>query len=387
MQPLSGIKVLDLSQFLSGPRCGQILAYLGADVVKIEPPTGDSMRLLLAATGSDKGMDTMHAGKRGLMLNFREENDRRFFLELVRVADVLVDNFAPGVMEKLGLGYDELAAQNPRLIYVSISGFGRTGPSADRTAFDIIAQAVGGSMYANHQPDRPPGVFYADMDSGAFGAIGVLAALRDRDRTNRGQLVDISMQDVVYFQNFWAFVDRAVEPDKGNMEAILGRPLTKLLTDDESPMCFWNPYRTADGYVTVVALTEKQWRALAEVTGLSELVEKESLSDFVGRIKNTEEGVELLAPWMAERTSDEVIATLSAARVPCGKVNDYDDLADDAQLKARGMLSQTAGADEPVAIPGNPIKMSAHEWKAPPPAPKMDQHRAEIRRDWLGEED
>ena len=289
-------------------------------------------------------------------------------------------------MEKLDLGYDELQVRNPRLIYVAISGFGHTGPMADRTAFDIIAQATGGSMYANHQPDQPPGVFYADMVSGAYGAIGVLAALRTRDRTARGQLIDISMQDVVYFQNFWAFLDRAVESDKGNMESILGRPLTRLLTDDKSPMCFWNSYRTQDGYVTVVALTEKQWCSLAEATGLSELVERNELGDFVSRIKNTEAGVELLAPWMAARTSDEVIETLSRERVPCGKVNDYADLAEDEQLQARGMLASARHEDgSEVAVPGNPIQFSEHPPEDFAPGPKMNEHRAEILREWLGE--
>ncbi len=388
MRPLRGVRVLDLSQFLSGPRCGQILANLGADVVKIEPPSGDTMRLLLAATGSERGMHTIHAGKRGIMLDLHRPADQRLFLRLVRVADILIDNSAPGAMDKLGLGYDELAVRNPGLIYVSISGFGRTGPHADRVAFDIIAQATGGAMFANHQPERPPGVFFADLVSGAYAAIGALAALRTRERTGQGQLVDISMQDVIYFQNFWGFLDRTTEVDKGRMEGILGRPLTRLLNDENNPMCFWNSYATKDGHVVIVALTERQWQALAQATGLAELTASPLLADFVSRIKNSARGVEVIAPWVAAHTSDEVVATLAQARVPCGKVNDYDALKTDEQLAARGMLTHTTpGPDGPIAVPGNPIHLSAHPWEPPPPGPAINQHRAEILRDWLGEEE
>jgi len=388
MLPLHGVRVLDLSQFLSGPRCGQILAYLGADVVKVEPPSGDTMRLLLAATGSERGMHTIHAGKRGLMLDIRKEKDQRMFLKLVRVADVLIDNSAPGMMDKLGLGHDELAVRNPRLIYVSISGFGRTGPYADRVAFDIISQATGGAMYANHQPDRPPGVFFGDLVSGAYAAIGVMAALRTRDRTGKGQLIDISMQDVIYFQNFWGFLDRTTDVDKERMEGILGMSMTRLLTDENNPMCFWNSYRAKDGYVVVVALTERQWQALADATGLKQLASDPLLSSFVERIKNTKHGIAMIEPWIAAHTSDEVIDVLVKARIPCGKVNDYDALKTDEQLRAREMLAETeAGPEGPIAIPGNPIKLSEHPWTAPPSGPSVNQHRAEVLRDWLGEEE
>jgi len=381
MQPLSDVRVLDLSQFLSGPRCGQLLAYLGADVVKIEPPAGDTMRLQLAATGSERGMHTMHAGKRGLVLDLRAEKDRALFLRLVDKADVLVENFAPGIMRKLGLDYDTLTVRRPMLIFASIAGFGQDGPLAERTAFDIIAQATGGAMHANHVPDRAPGMFIADLVSGAYAALGVLAALRTRERTGRGQRIDISMQDVVYFQNFWAMVDRAVEPDKGKMQSILGAPITDLLSNVDNPMCFWHSYAARDGHVVVVALTDRQWQALIEATGLSALAADEGLGDFVGRIRHTERGVAILTGWMRERTCAEIIDLLTDARVPCGKVDDYADLQHDEQLTARGMLAHAGGHD----VPGNPIKMSAHAWTPTRPGPAMDEHRAEILRDWLGE--
>jgi len=387
MQPLTGIRVLDLSQFLSGPRCGQILSYLGADVVKVEPPTGDIMRLLLMATGSDRGIHTLHAGKRGLIIDFRKEADMRLFLKLVRVADVLIDNSAPGYMEKLGLAYPDLSSRNPHLIYVAISGFGQTGPARERTAFDIIAQATGGAMHANHQDDHAPGVFMADLVSGAYAALGVMAALRTRDRTNQGQFIDISMQDVVYFQNYWGFADRAVEPDKGNMESILGKPMADLLSDPNNPMCFWNSFKTKDGHVAMTALTERQWKSLSEVTGIAELSTNPLLDSFVNRIKNPAPGLKLIEPWMKARTSEEVVKTLTAAKVPCGLVANYDQVNHDPQLLAREMLTETADSESgKFSIPGNPIKMSAHPWTPPKPGPIPGQHRKEIVKEWLGEE-
>ena len=240
---------------------------------------------------------------------------------------------------------------------------------------------------ANHQPDVPPGMFYGDLVSGAYAALGALAALRTVERTGQGQLVDISMQDVVYYQNFWGFLERTTEVDKDRMVGILGVSMAQMLTDENNPMCFWNSYPTKDGYVVVVALTEKQWKCLAEATGLTTLTSDPQLADFVSRIRNSPRGIAVLAPWIAAHTSDEVIAVLTKARVPCGKVNNYDELKTDEQLRAREMLAETTpAADGPIAIPGNPIKLSAHPWTAPKPGPSLNQHRGEILKDWLGEE-
>ncbi|NLH47839.1 MAG: CoA transferase [Myxococcales bacterium] len=383
--PLSGLRVLDLSQFLSGPRAGQIFSMLGAEVVKVESPAGDTMRLLLTLTQSHRAMHAMHQGKRGLVIDFQHPKGAGLLLELAARADVLIENFAPGVMDKWGLGYQRLQAANPRLIQATIRGFGMTGPQADRTAFDLIAQATGGILFANHQPDRPPGAFFGDLCAGAFAAIGVLVALHERERTGRGKAIDVSMQDVMYFHNFWAFCERATEPDRERIRGLLGGNMQSLLSDPENPMPFWNSYRTADGYAVVVALTDKQWRSLMAVIGRPELGDDPRFAGFVERINNASAGIEAVASWAAERTTAELVAALSARKIPCGAVNDYDAVNNDPQLHARGML---AAAEHPrygqLDLPGFPVRFAGEP--APPvePGPEMGEHTAAVLTDWLG---
>ncbi|MFA4974839.1 MAG: CaiB/BaiF CoA-transferase family protein [bacterium] len=219
---LEGIKVLDLSQFLSGPRCSQLLALKGADVVKVESPLGETMRLLTRFMNAERMMGTLHQNKRAIVVDLKKKEGVELLKRLARRSDVLVENFAPGLMKKLGLDYEDLKESNPRLVYVSITGFGRTGPLSGRTAFDIIAQASSGIMAAYKMEGRTPKVYFGDLVSGAYAALGAVEALFHRERTGRGQLVDVSMQDVMYFQNFSCFSDRALEPVKDKIEGIHG---------------------------------------------------------------------------------------------------------------------------------------------------------------------
>jgi crotonobetainyl-CoA:carnitine CoA-transferase CaiB-like acyl-CoA transferase len=386
--PLTGVRVLDLSQFLSGPRAGQILSMQGADVLKIESPIGDTMRLIMTMTGSQRTMHTLHQGKRGMVLDLGKPGSGDLLLKLAAKADVLIENFAPNVMEKLGLGYERFAAVNSRLIYASIRGFGRSGPLADRTAFDLIAQATGGTMFASHAVDRPPGVFFGDLCAGAYAAIGILSALHERERTGRGKLIDISMQDVIYFHNFWAFSDRATLPDHEQISGLLGGSMENLLSDPDNPMPFWNSYKASDGYVVVVALTDKQWRALMDVIERPDMKADPRFASFVDRIRNAKDGIGAVTEWTAARTVDEVIAALSARQIPCGLVQDYQQLMVDPQLEARGML---ACASHPksgdVDVPGFPIKYVGDPDPKIEAGPEMGEHTAEALRDWLGLDD
>ena len=241
---LEGVRVLDLSQFLSGPRAAQLLAEMGAEVIKVESPVGETMRMLaMLIPGAERVFAIINRNKKGLVINFRTEKGIELFKELVKKSDVLVENFAPGTMAKMGLSYDKLKDLNPRLIYAVITGFGLTGPWAGRTAFDIIAQATGGIMHANRQDDRPPSVFFGDMVSGAYCAVGILGALFWREKSGIGQLIDISMQDVMYAHNYQALSDRALEPVEASLTATLGRNIISLMTDYESPLAFWNSYK------------------------------------------------------------------------------------------------------------------------------------------------
>jgi crotonobetainyl-CoA:carnitine CoA-transferase CaiB-like acyl-CoA transferase len=387
-RPLEGIIVLDLSQFLSGPRCAQILALLGARVIKVETPIGDTMRLLLSLLGSERALSTIHQNKEAIVVNWHTAEGARIIRELSKRSDIFIENFAKGILEKSGLGYSDLSRDNSKLIYVSITGFGHTGPLCERTAFDIIAQATAGIMWAQGNPDRPPGVFFGDLVSGAYAAIGAISALWQREKTGTGQHVDISMQDVMYFHNFWALADRANGPDKEEVASRLGRTLASFLTDQEHPLPFWNSYRARDGYIVIVALTDQQWNRFMEVIGKPELIDDERFNNLVARVRNADEGVAIVSAWISQRTTDEVERLLTDARIPCGKVKDFDELFEDQQLRQRGML---AGATHPVYgvvdSCGFPIKMSESELKVVSGCPELGQDTTKVLNELLGYDD
>jgi CoA:oxalate CoA-transferase len=384
-RPLEGLIVLDLSQFLSGPRCAQILGLLGARVIKVETILGDTMRLLMRLLGSERSLSTIHQNKEAIVVNWRTPEGAQIIRELSRRADIFVENFAKGILQKSGLGYSDLSRENPKLVYVSITGFGHTGPLCDRTAFDIIAQATGGIMWAQGSPDRPPGVFFGDLVSGAYAAIGAVSALWQRDKTGTGQHVDISMQDVMYFHNFWALADRANGPDKEEVERRLGRTLVSFLTDQEHPLPFWNSYRARDGYIVIVALTDQQWNRFMEVIGRPELIHDDRFGDITARVRNADEGVAIVSAWVSQRTTDEVERLLTDARIPCGKVKDFNELFEDPQLHQRGMLEQ---ATHPVYgvidSCGFPIKMSQSELKVGTGCPELGQDTETVLKELLG---
>jgi CoA:oxalate CoA-transferase len=376
---LEGIRILDLSQFLSGPRCTQILAQAGAEVIKIEPPVGETMRLLTMATGTERMMSLVNPNKKCIVLDLKQEIGRDIFRRLVKVSDVVVENFAPGTMDRMGLGYEALKGLHQGLIYAAISGFGRSGPYQDRLAFDIIAQATGGIMSANEREDRPPAIFFADLVSGAYCANGILMALLHRERTGIGQLVDISMQDVMYFHHFPAQCQRALEVVKEEIRGIIGKPLDKLFSDPENPVPFWNSYRARDGYVVVVALTDSLWNRFMEAIGRSDLIGDQRFLNIVGRVKNAREGIEIVSSWMRNHTVQEIVHIMYQAKVPCAPVLNKEQVNEDPQLKAREMHLER---DHPrlgrVAIPGCPIKLTETPCEVEAPCPDLGTHSEQV---------
>ena len=387
-RPLDGVTVLDLSQFLSGPRCAQILGLLGARVIKVETAMGDTMRLLMRMLGSERSLSVIHQNKEAIVVNWRTPEGAQIIRELSRQSDIFVENFAKGILEKSGLGYSDLRRKNSKLIYVSITGFGHTGPLCERTAFDIIAQATGGIMWAQGNPDRPPGVFFADLISGAYAAIGAISALWQRAKTGKGQHIDISMQDVMYFHNFWALADRANGPEKEEVERRLGRTLVSFLTDPQHPLPFWNSYRARDGYIAIVALTDQQWNRFMEVIGRPELIHDDRFVDIVARVRNADEGVKIVSEWVSQRTTDEVERLLTEARIPCGKVKDFDGLFVDHQLRQRDMFQEvTSPVYGVVDSCGFPIKMSESELKVFSGCPELGQDTDRVLKELLGYSD
>ena len=273
-------------------------------------------------------------------------------------------------MDKLGLGYKTLSEINPGLIYAVISGYGLTGPYLQRPAFDLIGQAVAGIMDAQGNPDRPPGVMFADLVSGAYCALGALIALIQRGKTGKGQIVDISMQEVMYSHHFQQLSDRALLPVKEMMDSFIGRSVIEMLTDWADPMFFWNSYRTKDGYVAIVALTERQWANLIKAAGKPELATDERFSNIVGRIKNNHDVRGIVEEWTSSKTTAEIVEELNANRVPCGAVAKRSELTTDHQLRDRGVFKNV---NHPrfgsIEINANPIRLSGYpepEYSAAP---------------------
>ena len=262
---LDGIRVLDLTQVMAGPYCTMLLCDMGADVIKVEPPTGDSTRRMPGAVGTDSpSFNAVNRGKRGVVVDLKQAGGRDAARRLAVSADVLVENYRPGVMSRFGLGYEELASQHPALIYTSISGYGQTGPSAGKGGFDLVAQGVSGIMSVTGEAGGPPvkvGVPITDLGAGLFAVIGILSALLARARTGRGQLVDTSLVDAGVAMSVWEAT-----------QYFSGRGVPEPLGSAHRMNAPYQAIRCADGYVTVGAANDRIFRRLCDALGHPEWV-------------------------------------------------------------------------------------------------------------------
>jgi crotonobetainyl-CoA:carnitine CoA-transferase CaiB-like acyl-CoA transferase len=361
--PLSGIKVLDLTAMLAGPFTTMLLTDLGADVVKVEPPSGDRTRTLGPhRLGDDPEQalggyfQSVNRGKRSIVLDLKTAAGSSEFLRLVRVADVVVENYSAGVMERMGLSYEVLAEVNPRLVYAALRGFGdiRSGKSPYESwpAFDIVAQAMGGFSGITGPVGGPPlksGPGIGDIFPGTLLALGVVAAVRHAEHTGEGQFVDVAMYDAVLamcerivYQH--SYLDIVPEP-MGN-----GHPL----------LAPFDIMQTLDGWIAVAAPSNKHWRILTEAMDRPELADDPRFVDNTARITNVAEVRELLGTWLAEQPTATVVETLGG-RVPIGPVNNAADIFNDEHVRLRNMLVdvEQPGSDTPVTIVGSPIKFSS----------------------------
>ncbi|MEU1984481.1 CoA transferase [Nocardia sp. NPDC019395] len=360
--PLSGVKVLDLTAMLAGPFTTMLLTDLGADVVKVEPESGDRTRGLGPyRTGDDREQalggyfQSVNRGKRSIVLDLKSEAGRARFLELVGVADVVVENFSAGVMERLDLSYEALTEVNPGLVYAALRGFGdaRSGrsPYEEWPAFDIVAQAMGGFAGITGPKDGPPlksGPGIGDIFPGTLLALGIVAAVRHAEQTGRGQFVDVAMYDavlalcerIVYQHSYLGIAPRP----EGN-----GHPL----------LAPFDIMQTSDGWVAVAAPSNKHWRILAETMGRPDLADDPRFADNAARVANVAEVREVLGGWLAGRPTAAVIDALGG-RVPIGPVNDAADIFKDPHVHQREMLVdvEEPGSGTPVTIAGSPIKFS-----------------------------
>ncbi len=385
--PLAGLRVVDLTQVLSGPFCTMVLADLGADVIKVEPPTGDVARLwgphvTEAEEGATPGPDGAYGGyfasvnrnKRSICLDLKSAEGRQALLDLLADADVLVENFRVGVMDRFGLSYEELHARFPKLVYATIRGFGdpRTGasPYSDWPAFDIIAQAMGGIMGvtgtdADHPVKVGPGV--GDIFPAVLAAVGILAAVRHAEATGSGQLVDVAMYDSVL-----ALTERIVYQHSitGTSPAPQGNTHPLL--------CPYGVVRTADGFVTVATPSDHHWRLLTEILGRPELGTDPHFASNAARLASSDEVYGAVEEWSRQRPTAEVIAAL-AGRIPCGPVNTAADIAADPHVAARNMIVQVDHpAGRSIGIAGNPIKLTSTPATRYVRAPLLGEHTAEV---------
>jgi crotonobetainyl-CoA:carnitine CoA-transferase CaiB-like acyl-CoA transferase len=385
MQILEGIKVTDVTQFISGSRCTQILADMGAGVVKVEPPRGDTLRMIFSMTpGAERNYSVLNRNKYGIAVNMREPQGREVILKLATMSDIFVHNLIPGSLEKQGLGYEDIRPLRNDIIYAAISGFGAVGVAPERAAFDIIAQATGGQFWNDQDTFLVPDNYWGDLMTGAYAALSILLALIHRMKSGRGQYIDVSMQDVMYYNNYRAMMDKALEPIVADVEKRLGRrPQDVLNSSDRMP--FYGFFRARDGKVAIVSLTARQWKDLSEIIGRPEMAEDPKFSNLIAQIHNHEEAVELIEEWTTGRTSQEIISILERKKIPCGIAYTSAQVNDDENLKQREMFRRVHHEKYgEIDIPGFPFKFSDASGSIRMPAPGLGEHSRFILEQWLG---
>ncbi|HOD14562.1 MAG TPA: CoA transferase [Spirochaetota bacterium] len=385
MQILSGFKVIDITQFISGSRCTGILADMGADVIKVEPPQGDTLRLIFKLMpGAERCYSVFNRNKYGIAVDWRDPRGRDVVRKLAAGADVFVHNLVPGALERGGLGYDDIRALKEDIIYAAISGFGSTSVQPERSAFDIIAQATGGQYWNDQDTFLLPNNYWGDLVTGAYAAIAVLMALIGRMKNGRGQYIDISMQDVMYYNNYRAMMDKALEPIVGDVEKELGRnPKDVLNSADRMP--FYGFFKSKDGKVAIVSLTARQWKDLTGIIGRPEMATDPKFSNIIVQVQNHNEAVAAIEEWTTAHTSSDIIEILERKKIPCGIAYTSRQVNHDENLKLREMFRQVQHAQYgPIDIPGFPFKFSESEGNLRMPAPGLGEHTRMILEQRLG---
>jgi CoA:oxalate CoA-transferase len=365
------MRVLDFSIMLAGPYCARMLADVGADVIKIEPPEGDDMRLRAPLrAGHSAYFGQLNAGKRSLALDLKSSDAIKLVHQLVEQTDVVVENFRPGVMDRLGLGYEALREINPRLIYCSISGYGQSGPAAERAAYAMIVHAESGFdralMHYAGDRNRPASgaVFVADVLGGIFGYSAIQTALVQRARTGRGQRLDVALMDC--------------------MLNLLVYELQEAQFPVHAPRPTYGPVRAKDGDILIAPITPRNFTALCEVTGQSELAEDPRFATVPARGANWSKMMHVLERWTERHTVSECIAALDRAGVPCAEYRDPGAALADPHLLQRGAFAKIAdGAGEFVGV-NAPWKMSGADTAMQREVPAVGAHRDEILFEMLG---
>ncbi len=369
---LDGLRVLDVTQFMAGPFCAMMLADLGADVIKIEPPSGDSARKTVGAVGNESAaFNAVNRGKRSLVLNLKLTDGQNALKRLAASADILIENYRPRVMSTFGLDYPALSAINPGLIYASISGYGQTGPDRLKGGFDLIAQGVSGIMSITGEPGGPPvkcGIPLTDLGAALFTLAGILSALHYRTRTGAGQYIDMSLVDAGVALSVWEateyFAGQGVPAPMGSAHRMNGP---------------YQAFKCADGYVTVGANTDRLFLAFCDVLGHPEWANVPEFCDNTGRVRHRRRLAGLIEGVMVQQPRQHWLDVLDAREIPCGPINDYSEVFTNAQVLARGLVRHV---DHPVLghlrTLGSPLKMSETPPDPDRRAPLLGEHNDQV---------
>lgn len=377
--PLSGVMVIDLGQIYQGPYATFLMARAGADVVKVEPPLGEPLRRReLEGLGPSFPIAFLNSNKRGVTLNLKTERGRELLRKMVQRADVLLENFAPGAMARMGVSPKDLMALNSRLVYASGTGFGLSGPDRDRLALDLTVQASSGMMSITGPEDGPPlraGPAIADFLGGAHLYGAVVTALLERTRTGVGRLVEVAMQETAYL---------SLLTDLG-LQHRAGGEIPPRRGNRHSGVAPYNVYETRDGYIALLCITDVHWHRLLRAMDREDVRDDPRFASPSLRAENLEETDRIVADWAAELTRKEAEEAARAQRVPCAAVRDLDEVTNDPHMHERGMLHRV---DHPllgpVTLPDSPLRFHDAEIPAFETSPGLGQHNHEVYSEWLG---
>jgi formyl-CoA transferase len=369
---LEGLRVIDVTQVMAGPFCAMMLADFGADVIKVEPPAGDSTRTMPGAVGTDSpSFNAVNRGKRSVVLNLKTPDGVEALRRLARAADILVENYRPGVMKTLGLDYASLAANNPGLIYASISGYGQSGPMQHKGGFDLVAQGVSGIMSVTGEPGGAPvksGIPITDLGAALFAVVGILAALEHRHKTGKGQHVDTSLLDAGVGLSVWEAT-----------QYFSGRGIPERLGSAHRMSAPYQAFRCADGFITIGGANDRSFRRLCEVLEHPEWADAPEFKTDGVRIRNRSDLAAKIESITAIRPRSHWLALFDANSIPCGPINNYEQVFQDPQVLARELVVDvehpTLGS---IKALGSPIKMSATPPDVRRRAPLLGEHTREI---------
>jgi formyl-CoA transferase len=385
--PLAGLKVVEMGTLIAGPFCGRLLAEFGAEVIKIESPAdengegGDPLRKWRKLhEGTSLWWYAQARNKKSVTVNLREKEGQEIVRKLALEADILVENFRPGTLEKWNLSYESLAKENPKLIMVRLSGFGQTGPYKDRVGFGAIGESMGGMRYITGYPDRAPvrvGISIGDSLAAMYGAMGALMALHHRHSTGRGQVVDVALYEAVFSMM------ESMLPEFGMSGFVRERTGASLPGIVPS-----NTYLCGDGqFVVIGAKGDAIFKRMMNAIGRGDLADDPALADNAGRVKRTEELDNAIAAWTGAHPLDHVLAVLEKADVPSGRIYSIADIVKDMQYQARGMIEKHRLSDNAeLLLPGIVPKLSATPGGTKWIGPTLGEHTGEVLRS-LGYDD